>query len=113
MTPVTPEQTAEILRLSEQGLDRNLIAGRTGVTPGQVSAVRAVAARGKHQTETSSDEVIGDAIETTFVFERDLRDWLRRNIADLERGLSITDEGREARRRTSDCQRNIAHGDPR
>jgi endonuclease len=95
MTPVTPDQTAEILRLSEQGLDRNVIAERTGVTPGQVSAVRAVAVRGKRQTETSSDEVIGDAIETTFGLERDLQEWLRRNIADLEHGLLITDEGRE------------------
>jgi RecB family endonuclease NucS len=95
MTPVTPEQTAEILRLSEQGLDRNTIAERVGVTPGQVSAVRAVAARGKRQTETSSDEVISDAIETTFGLERDLQEWLRRNITDLERGLSITDDGHE------------------
>ena len=34
ITPVTPEQTAEILLLSEQGLDRNTISERVGVTPG-------------------------------------------------------------------------------
>jgi endonuclease len=112
MTPVRPEQTAAILRLSEQGLDRNAIAERVGVTPGQVSAVRAVAARSKHHTETSSDQAIDDVIDTmfglerdlqewlrlhitTFGLERDLQKWLRRNIADLERELSITDEGHE------------------
>jgi hypothetical protein len=96
MTPVTPEQTAEILRLVEEGMDNNTIADLLGVTPGQVRAVKAVAARGRGRTDTSSDEVIGDAIETTFGLERDLEAWLRKNIADLENGsVSIVDDGRQ------------------
>ena len=96
MTPVTSEQTVEILRLVAEGLDNNAIGERVGVTPGQVRAVKAVAARGKAQTDTSSDEVIGDAIETTFGLERDLEAWLRRNISDLENGsVSIIDDGRQ------------------
>jgi hypothetical protein len=95
MTPVTPEQTEAILGLVAQGVDRETIAHQIGVTPGQVSAVKAVANRGKRVSEISTDEVIGDAIETTFGLERDLQRALRDHIDQLEPGLSLIDDGKE------------------
>jgi hypothetical protein len=95
MTPVTPEQTAAILGLDAQGMHRNAIAYQIGVTPGQVSAVRAVAKRGKHPSDSSTDEVISDAIETTFGLERDLQRALREHIDQLEPGLTIIDGQKE------------------
>ncbi len=41
------------------------------------------------------DEEAIDAIETTFGLERHLQEALRQNIGQLERGLKITDNGRE------------------
>jgi RecB family endonuclease NucS len=95
MTPVTPEQTAEILALLSQGKERFEIAEKVGVQPSQVSAVKAVAARGRDRTDIESDEAIGDALETTFTLERDLQQALRKNIAQLEPGLTIIDDGKE------------------
>jgi RecB family endonuclease NucS len=95
MTPVTPAQTAEILALLAQGdLNRHQIAERLGVTPGQVIAVKAVSGRDKGEN-AETDEAIGDAIELTFSLERDLQRALRGNIAQLEPGLTIIDEGKE------------------
>jgi len=73
MTPVTPEQTEAILALLAQGMDRDTIAYQIGVAPAQVSAVKAVANRGKRQTDISTDEVIGDAIETSSVLNATFR----------------------------------------
>ena len=95
MTPVTPEQKAEILALLAQGKERFEIAEKVGVQPGQVSAVKAVAARVRDRTDIENDEVIGDAIETTFTLERDLQQALRKNIDQLEAGLTIIDDGKE------------------
>ena len=95
MTPVTPTQTAEILSLLAQGdLNRHQIAERLGVTSGQVIAVKAVAARDKGENP-ETDEAIGDALELTFSLERDLQRALRGNIAQLEPGLAIIDDGKE------------------
>jgi len=44
---------------------------------------------------TQTDEQALDAIETTFGLERDLQAALRKNIGQLERGLTITDGGKE------------------
>jgi RecB family endonuclease NucS len=96
MTRVTAEQTAEILRLMAQGLDNNTIAERVGVTPLQVRAVKAVAARKTGQPVSSSDEdLIDDAIETTFGLERDLQEWLCRNIASLHPSLAVESQQRK------------------
>jgi hypothetical protein len=100
MTPVTPAQTAEILSLLAQGdLNRYQIAERLGVTPGQVTAVKAVSRRGEGRSEdTASDEAVGDAIELTFSLEKDLQRALRVNIAQLEPGLTIIDAKNGANR---------------
>ena len=95
MTPVTAEQKTEILALLGQGVNRHEIAERLGVTPGQVSAVKAFAARGNRSVDIESDEVVGDAIETTFGLERDLQRALRDRIEQLEPGLKIINDGKE------------------
>jgi endonuclease len=41
------------------------------------------------------DDLVDDAVETTFGFERELQEALRRNIEQLERGLTIIDGGNE------------------
>jgi RecB family endonuclease NucS len=88
MIAVTAEQKVEILALLGQGINRHEIAERLGVTPGQVSAVKAVAARGNRSSDIESDEVVGDAIEATFGLERDLQRALRDHIEQLEPGLT-------------------------
>jgi RecB family endonuclease NucS len=95
MVPVTAEQKTEILALLGQGLDRNEVAERLGVTPGQVSAVKAVAARGNRSGEIETDKALGDAIETTFGLERDLQRALRDHIEQLEPDLTIIDDNKE------------------
>jgi RecB family endonuclease NucS len=47
-----------------------------------------------YDDEVPSEQLI-DALDTTFGLERDLQHALRANIAQLERGLTIIDEGRE------------------
>jgi hypothetical protein len=54
--------------------NRHQIADRVGVTPGQVTAVKAVVARGGiRSAETEIEEAASDAIEMTFSLERDLQ----------------------------------------
>jgi RecB family endonuclease NucS len=95
MVPITEEQKTEILAFLGQGINRHEIAERLGVTPGQVSAVKAVAARGSRPIDIGSDEIVGDAIETTFGLERDLQRALRDRIDQLEPGLVIIDDNKE------------------
>ncbi|MBI3896178.1 MAG: DUF91 domain-containing protein [Acidobacteria bacterium] len=45
-------------------------------------------------SHTQSEKIV-DAMEVTFGLERDLQEALRKNIAQLEPGLNITDGGRE------------------
>jgi RecB family endonuclease NucS len=40
-------------------------------------------------------DLVDDAVETTFGFERELQEALRRNIEQLDRGLTIVDGGNE------------------
>ena len=95
MIPVTAEQKVEIVALLDQGINRHDVAERVGVTPGQVSAVKAVAARVSRSSDLESDEVVGDAIEVTFGLERDLQKALRDHIEQLEPDLTIIDGGKE------------------
>jgi RecB family endonuclease NucS len=95
MPRVTPEQTASILALLAEGKDRFEIAETLGVQPGQVIAVKAVASRVRDRLDIEDDETISDAIETTFTLERDLQQALRKNIDQLESGLTIIDDGKE------------------
>lgn len=101
MTPVTPEQSAEIHRLHGEGLSPQDIADRIKIPVRQVSSVLAwIKIRARLGTEpdqdAESDELV-EAIETTFGLERDLQKWLRQRIGDLDIELSIIDEGRERR----------------
>ncbi len=72
------EQKAEIRTLLLQGMSRYDIAEQLGVTPGQVSAVRAwITMRNPAmvlpaQVNAESDEIV-EAVETTFGLERDLQ----------------------------------------
>ena len=49
--PLSVEQKKEILDLLDEGMERNAIAAQLGVTPGQVSAVKA------HRSMGSYDQV--------------------------------------------------------
>jgi transposase-like protein len=96
---MSDEQKAEIQKLLLQGMSRYDIAERVGVTPGQVSAIRAwITMRTPTDlpvpASAESDEIV-EAVETTFGLERDLQQALRRNIASLEPGLTIVDGGGE------------------
>jgi hypothetical protein len=96
---MSKRQKAEIRELLRLGLSRYQIAEQVGVTPGQVSAIRAWVGMRRELAEPAgaeSDEIV-EAVETTFGLEQDLQDALRRNIAELEPGLTIIDGDRERR----------------
>ena len=96
---MSDEQKAEIHQSLLKGMSRYDIAQQVGVTPGQVSAIRAwITMRTPTDLPApSSDESeeIVEAVETTFGLERDLQQALRRNIGSLEPGLTIVDGGGE------------------
>jgi RecB family endonuclease NucS len=91
---LTPEQRAEIIALIAEGLSTREIAERVSVSPRQVAAIRAHVSRGTYIGGTEGEEV-KDAFETTFGLERDLQEALRKNIEQLESGLTIVDGGKE------------------
>jgi Endonuclease NucS/Homeodomain-like domain len=96
---MSDEQKAEILDLLRRGLSRYQVAEQVGVTPGQVSAIRAwitMRPEGPEPAGAESDEIV-QAVETTFGLEQDLQEALRRNIAQLEPGMTIIDGDRERR----------------
>ena len=96
---MSDEQKAEIRELLRQGLSRYQIAEEVGVTPGQVAAIKAWVTMRRELPEPAgveSDEIV-EAVETTFGLEQDLQEALRRNIAQLEPGLTIIDGDKERR----------------
>ena len=95
MTPITPEQSAEIYRLNAKGLNRNEIAETVGVTRRQVNSVLAWIKIRDHKGEDTEEDEIADALGTSFGLERDLQDELRKRIDVLESGLTIIDDGKE------------------
>jgi hypothetical protein len=96
MTPVTPEQSAEIHRLNAEGLDRTAISEKVGVTRRQVDSVLAwIKIRAQPGGETSDEDEIADAIGTRFGLERDLQSALRERIGQLEPGLTVIDGNKE------------------
>lgn len=91
---MSDDQRAEIHRLLLQRASRYEIAAQVGVTPGQVSTIRAWitmrASPSPPPVDAESDEIV-EAVETIFGLERDLQETLGRNIAQLEPGLTIVD----------------------
>ncbi len=93
--PISEEQRLEIISLLRAGqFDRDEIATKVGVSPGTVSAIKAHLTMRTYDQELPSEQVI-EALDTTFGLERDLQSALRANIEQLERGLTIIDEGKE------------------
>jgi RecB family endonuclease NucS len=87
------EKKKQILGMLEQGMSSVEIAGIVGV--GKMVVAGYKAALTKAQGRAASE--VADAVETTFGLERDLQRALRQNIKQLERGLSVTDNGKEQR----------------
>jgi hypothetical protein len=85
------------MSLLGDGLDNQEIAKRIGVTVGQVAAIKAHRTMGTYGGG-STPEVeaeVASAVDTAFGLERDLQLALRRNIEQLEAGLTIIDGDRE------------------
>jgi len=75
------------------------IAQRTGASVRRIGAVTSHLTRGTY-SKVGDAEILDELEsneETTLSLERDLQNWLRRHIGDLEQGLSIIDDGSERR----------------
>jgi hypothetical protein len=95
---VSDSQRQSIRSLLAEGLDNQEIATRIGVSPGTVAAVKAHMTMGTYGASDSAPEAeaeVASAVDTAFGLERDLQLALRRNIEQLEPGLSIIDGDRE------------------
>jgi hypothetical protein len=101
-TRMSDAQKKQIRSLLLSGMSRFDIAARVGVTPGQVSAIKAWMTMTMsappinfHEPGDAEGDEIVEAVETTFGLERDLQRELRNNIAQLDPELSIIDGNRE------------------
>jgi len=105
MASISEEQKSQIIALLQRGqVSREEIAAQVGVSPGTVSAIKAHITMGTYggsASEIETNELI-EASEAIFGLERDLQLALRSNIAQLEPGLHIIDDGKE---RTTDAGR--------
>ncbi len=94
--PVTVTQRQAVIAGLDEGLDNQDIAARVGVSPGQVAAVKAHVSMGTYREGGGTEEDdVADAVDTAFGLERDLQMALRRNIEQLEPGLTISDDDKE------------------
>lgn len=96
--PVSDTQRKAIIAGLNEGLENQDIAARVGVTPGQVAAVKAHISMGTYGDAGGAAEAeveVADAVNTAFGLERDLQMALRRNIEQLEPGLTISDGAKE------------------
>jgi hypothetical protein len=98
MASISEEQKSQIIALLQLGQSsREEIAATVGVSPGTVSAIKAhisMGSYGEPVSRTETNELI-EASEATFGLERDLQLALRSDIAQLEPGLHIIDDGKE------------------
>ena len=97
MSDLSPELRARILHLLRERVNAAEIARHTGATRARIGAINAHLTRGTYE-KVQNVEMLNEleaSTETTFRLERDLQNALRRNIAELERGLSIIDDGKE------------------
>lgn len=96
--PVSITQRQAIVALLKEGRESQEIAAQVGVTPGQVAAVKAHISMGTYAevgAGIDTEAEVATAIDTAFGLERDLQMALRRNIEQLEPGLTITDGDKE------------------
>ena len=93
---LTSEQRDEVLRHLDSGLSANEIAELMDIYIMQVAGVKAALARARNKNGTETpEEIVDDAIETTFGLERDLQIAIRHNIHQLDPNLTIIDGGKE------------------
>lgn len=92
--PVSEDQKREILKLLGEGLKSPEISQRLGVPDYTVRGIKSWYTKAHDRTDEDDDLVV-EAIEATFGLERDLQLALRKNIAQLEPGLKISDGGKE------------------
>ena len=83
------------LAMIREGLDSHEISSKTGLSVRAVAAIKSHDKMGTYRLATEEAEQVVEALETTFVLERDLQRALRSNIEQLEPGLKITDGGNE------------------
>ena len=97
--PVSAEQRQAIRSLLADGLGTQEIAAQIGVSAGTVIAVKAHMTMGTYgrvgDGGTDIETEVASAVDTAFGLERDLQLALRRNIEQLEPGLTIIDGDRE------------------
>lgn len=95
---VSVPQRQAILSLIREGRDNQEIAAQVGVTPGTVAAVKAHISMGTYGETDGMPEAeaeVASAVDTAFGLERDLQMALRRNIEQLEEGMTVIDGDRE------------------
>src|SRR5271156_1642388 len=92
--PVSDDQKREILKLLDEGMKAPEIGQRLGVPDYTVRGIKAWYTQTRDRTD-EDDHVVVQAIEATFGLERDLQLALRKNIAQLEPGLKVSDGGKE------------------
>lgn len=96
--PVSVAQRQAIIAALNEGLDSQQIAAQVGVSPGSVAAVKAHVSMGTYGDAggaAESEVEVAKAMDTAFGLERDLQMALRRNIEQLEPGLTISDADKE------------------
>lgn len=96
-SPISDDQRQEVLSLLRSGVTTKDIAAQTGVSLGQAAAIKAWITMGKYGDDSDAEIVAetASAVDTAFGLERDLQMALRRNIEQLEPGLTVMDGGKE------------------
>jgi len=100
MNELTEDLKQRIIKMiRENKLSSKEIADSLNLPVWTIRGIKAHYARGTYGESSleaeESEEEIFDALEMTFGLERDLQRSLRCNIEQLEKGLSIIDEGKE------------------
>jgi hypothetical protein len=91
------ELARKLKALVENGATNQQIAAEVGWDVSGIPALKAHLKRGSYDAiaSTEIDAEVDNAIETKFGLERDLQRALRQNLAQLEAGLEIIDDGKE------------------
>jgi hypothetical protein len=99
--PVSVAQRQAIVSHLSDGMSPSEVAAKIGVTPRQVSAIKAHVSMGTYREDADAvaaveaENEVADALDTAFGLERDLQLALRRSIEQLEPGLTVIDGDRE------------------